>query len=61
MKLQYDRFYRYADFTEILHQFVKNFPKLLALESIGKSFEGKDICVITATKQKSGPAADKPA
>ena len=61
MKLQYDRFYRYADFTEILHQFVKKFPKLLALESIGKSFEGKDIWVVTATNQKTGPAADKPA
>ena len=61
MKLQFDRFYRYAEFTEILHQFVKKFPKLLALESIGKSFEGKDIWVVTATNQKTGPAADKPA
>ena len=61
MKIQYDRFYRYAEFTEILKGFVKKFPKLLAIESIGKSHEGKDIWVVTATNQKTGAAADKPA
>ena len=40
MKNHYDRFYRYAEFTEILHAFVKKFPQLLAIESIGKSHEG---------------------
>ncbi|MCY7389621.1 MAG: M14 family metallopeptidase [Burkholderiales bacterium] len=61
MKIHYDRFYRYAEFTEILHAFVKKFPQLLSLESIGKSFEGKDIWVVTATNQKTGAAVDKPA
>lgn len=61
MNLQFDRFYRYAEFTELLHQFVENFPELLSIESIGKSHEGKDIWVVTATNQKTGPAADKPA
>ena len=61
MKIHYDRFYRYAEFTEILHHFAKKFPKLLSLESIGKSHEGKDIWVLTATNQDTGPAADKPA
>ncbi len=61
MKIQYDRYYRYAEFTEILHQFVKKFPELLAIESIGKSHEGKDIWVVTATNKKTGAAEDKPA
>ena len=61
MNIQYDRFYRYAEFTGILHQFVKEFPQLLAIESIGKSHEGKDIWVLTATNRQTGPAADKPA
>ncbi len=61
MKIHYDRFYRYAEFADILHQFVKKFPRLLSLESIGKSHEGKDIWVVTATNQETGPAADKPA
>ena len=61
MKTHYDRFYRYAEFTEILHAFVKKFPQLLAIESIGKSHEGRDIWVVTATNQKTGAAEDKPA
>ena len=61
MKIHYDRFYRYAEFTEILHQLVKKFPQLLSIESIGKSHEGKDIWVVTATNQKTGPAEEKPA
>ena len=61
MKIHYDRFYRYTEFTEILHGFVKKFPQLLSIESIGKSHEGRDIWVVTATNQKTGPAADKPA
>ena len=61
MKIHYDRFYRYTEFTEILHGFVKKFPQLLSIESIGKSHEGRDIWVVTATNQKTGAAADKPA
>jgi murein tripeptide amidase MpaA len=61
MDIHYDRFYRYAEFTEILQQLVKAFPQLLTIESIGKSFEGRDIWVVTATNQQTGPAADKPA
>ncbi|MEQ1517443.1 MAG: M14 family zinc carboxypeptidase, partial [Usitatibacteraceae bacterium] len=61
MKIKFDRFYRYTEFTKILHDLVKEFPKLLSIESIGKSHEGKDIWVLTATNQKTGAAADKPA
>lgn len=61
MNIQHDRYYRYAEFTEILHQFVRDFPQLLSLESIGKSFEGKDIWVVTATNARTGPANEKPA
>jgi murein tripeptide amidase MpaA len=58
---QYDRFYRYPEFTAHLHQFVHAFPDLLSIESIGKSHEGRDIWVLTATSRKTGDAADKPA
>lgn len=61
MKIHYDRFYRYIELTDILHAFVKKFPQLLSIESIGKSHEGRDIWVVTATNQKTGAAADKPA
>jgi murein tripeptide amidase MpaA len=61
MDVKFDRFYRYDAFTGILSDFVKAFPTLLSLESIGKSFEGRDIWVLTATNTATGPASDKPA
>ncbi len=61
MQIQHDRFYRYEEFTTLLRQFVAEFPHLLSMESIGKSHEGRDIWVLTATNQATGPAADKPA
>ena len=61
MNIQYDRFYRYAEFTEILHQFIQQYPTLLSIESIGKSYEGRDIWVLTLTNQATGAPADKPA
>src|SRR4051812_40062005 len=60
-QLAFDRFYRYADLTAILQQMVAEYPQLLALESIGKSHEGRDIWVVTATNAGTGPAAEKPA
>ena len=61
MNLQFDRYYRYTEFTDILHQFAREFPGLISLESVGKSHEGRDIWVVTATNTATGPAADKPA
>ena len=61
MTIEYDRYYRYDAFTSILQQLVQLHPRLLALESIGKSHEGRDIWVVTVTNQDTGPALDKPA
>jgi murein tripeptide amidase MpaA len=61
MKLQYNRYYRYEEFTRVLHELVKSNPKLLAIESIGKSHEGRDIWLVTASNADTGAANDKPA
>ncbi len=61
MKQHFDRFYRYADLTAILKGFTARKPELFALESIGKSYEGRDIWVMAATRADTGAAADKPA
>jgi hypothetical protein len=60
MKVDFDRFYKYDELTKLIKSFVKKYPDLLVLESIGKSHEGRDIWVVTATNQKI-PAAQKPA
>ncbi len=59
--IAFDRFYRYAELTDLLHAFVREYPDLVTVEAIGKSHEGRDIWVATVTNGKSGPAADKPA
>src|SRR4051812_6020883 len=61
MEQRFDRFYRYAELTEILQGFTARKPALFALESIGRSHEGREIWVVAATNAKTGAAADKPA
>ena len=61
MQIAYDRYYRYDEFSDILRHLVQAYPRLLSMQSAGKSHEGRDIWVLTATNQDSGAAADKPA
>ena len=58
---RFNKFYRYDELTKLLKAYVKEYPKLFKLESIGKSHEGRDVWLITATNFKSGDDADKPA
>ncbi len=59
--IAFDRFHRYAELTEVLHALVRAHPDLVAIESIGKSHEGRDIWLLTLTQTKTGPALEKPA
>ena len=59
--IAFDRFYRYAELVDLLHAFAREYPQLVAIESIGRSHEGRDIPVVTVTNAATGPAADKPA
>ncbi|HUI88009.1 MAG TPA: M14 family metallopeptidase [Anaerolineales bacterium] len=58
---RFNKFYRYDELTKLLKAYVKEYPKLFQLESIGKSYEGRDVWLITATNFKSGADAEKPA
>ncbi len=57
----FDRYYRYDDLTRILQEFAAQYPQLIHLESAGKSYEGRDIWIVTVTSSASGPAEEKPA
>ena len=61
MELRFDRFSRYDELTAILRDFAARHPRLFALESIGKSHEGRDIWLVTATNRDTGEAETKPA
>jgi murein tripeptide amidase MpaA len=57
----FDRFVKYPELTEILEALAAEFPSLLALSSIGRSHEGRDIWLCTVTNTATGPAEEKPA
>jgi murein tripeptide amidase MpaA len=59
--LRFDTYYPYAALNEHIDALIAAAPSLLTRVSIGKSYEGRDIWLITATNSETGPAADKPA
>jgi murein tripeptide amidase MpaA len=58
---KFDRFHRYGELTQILKAYARDYPNLIRLESIGKSHEGRDVWLVTATHFKAGKDAEKPA
>ncbi|MCS6903727.1 MAG: M14 family metallopeptidase, partial [Candidatus Bipolaricaulota bacterium] len=62
-KLSYDpnRYYRYDEMVQFLHQAVEAYPQLVRLESIGKSYEGRDLWLAVVTNTQTGPDSEKPA
>ena len=61
MRVRFDSFYSYAELTETLEAWAAAFPTLCSLESIGSSYEGRDIWLVTVTNLDTGPAHEKPA
>jgi murein tripeptide amidase MpaA len=59
--LRFDRYYRYPDLTRALEQIAAARPDLVRLQSIGRSFEGRDIWLACVTNRATGEAQDKPA
>lgn len=57
----FDTFYRYDELSQLVHQYAEAYPHLVRVESIGRSFEGRDIWLLTLTNAKSGPDEEKPA
>jgi murein tripeptide amidase MpaA len=60
-EVRLDSYYRYDDLTRVLQGFADEYPQLMRLESIGRSYEGRDIWLLTATNFETGDASQKPA
>ena len=60
-EIRFDTYYRYDDMTRILQDCVAEYPSLCRLESMGQSYEGRDIWVLILTNFETGPDAEKPA
>jgi murein tripeptide amidase MpaA len=59
-ELRFDRFYGYDDLTALLHGWAEERPDVFRLESIGRSYEDRDIWLCTVTRFETGPPLDKP-
>ena len=59
--IDHSRFYRHDELLALLRGLAAEHPRFVALQTIGRSFEGRDIPLVTITDGETGPAADKPA
>ncbi|MBN1934558.1 MAG: carboxypeptidase [Anaerolineae bacterium] len=59
--IKFNAYYRYDDLTHLVHAYAEEFPQFVRAESIGKSYEGRDIWLVTVTNLQTGPDAHKPA
>lgn len=59
-KPNFSQYFRYDVLTDLLHAYQSAFPGLAKVESIGKSYEGRDIWALTITNAKTGDALEKP-
>jgi Zinc carboxypeptidase len=58
--VSYDHFYSYDELTETLRAWADEAPKLCSVESIGSSYEDRDIWLVTVTNTETGDDLDKP-
>ncbi|BAY36811.1 peptidase M14, carboxypeptidase A [Nostoc sp. NIES-2111] len=58
--VRFDKYYRYEELTTILHSYAQEFPQFIKIESIGKSYEGRDIWLLTVTNFATGADEEKP-
>jgi len=61
VNLRWDRYYDYDQMTEALQLLARTYPKFLTLESIGQSWEGRDIWAVTINNPDTGPHHEKTA
>ena len=59
--IRFDTYYRYGELTARLIELAAAHPQLMRVDSIGRSFEGRDIWLATLTSTATGPDSEKPA
>jgi murein tripeptide amidase MpaA len=59
--VEFNRYYKYDELTTLLSAFATEYPQFVRVASMGKSYEGRDIWVLTITNTATGPHNEKPA
>ena len=57
--VSWNRYYTYEGVVDIMQKIAKAHPDLAKLESIGKSFQGRDIYLLTISDFKTGDPSKK--
>lgn len=60
VQVSWNRYYTYDGLLAISQELAAAYPDLVSLESIGKSYEGRDIWVLTVTNFSNKPHQQKP-
>ena len=60
VKVLWNRYNTYEGVVKICNEIAKAYPSLARVESIGKSYEGRDIIALTITDFSAGKPEDKP-
>ncbi len=61
VQVSWNRYYTYEGIVDIMQKIAKAHPDLARMESIGKSYEGKDIYLLTISDFNTGDPDKKPA
>jgi hypothetical protein len=60
-EMDFAHYHTYGEVVEFLRRWEKDYPNLVSLYSVGRSFEGRDIWQITITNKSTGADTAKPA
>jgi murein tripeptide amidase MpaA len=60
-QIDFSHYYKYDEIRDFLDDVAREYPKLVSVSSIGKSYEGRDIMLATLTNRQTGPDTEKPA
>lgn len=61
LPISFDRYHNYQEMTAFLRQAEARYPDLARLSSIGKSYQGRDLWLLTVTNFRTGAPEAKPA
>jgi murein tripeptide amidase MpaA len=61
LSIAFDRYHTFAEMTAFLREAAARYPELATLSSIGKSYQGRDLWLLTVTNRKTGAPEAKPA
>ncbi len=60
VQASWNKYYTYAGVVDFCTRLSKAYPELVTMEVAGKSFQGRDILVLTISDKKSGDPGKKP-